>query len=51
MSCKIVEKKIRIIAIRLFDEEIEEAEFLSLSQNLSYEQLFIKLIKKELGEE
>ena len=41
-------KKIMKTEIRLFEEEIEEAEFLALLSNLSYEQLFVKLVKEEL---
>lgn len=41
-------KKIMKTQIRLFEEEIEEAEVLALLSNLSYEQLFVKLVKKEL---
>jgi len=41
-------KKIMKTQIRLFEEEIEEAEALTLLSNLSYEQLFVKLVKREL---
>ena len=41
-------KKIMRTQIRLFEEEIEEAKFLALLSNLTYEQLFVKLVKKEL---
>ena len=41
-------KKIMKTQIRLFEEEVEEAEFLALASNLSYEKLFVKLVKKEL---
>ena len=46
--CKIIPKKIEHIDIRLFEEEIEEAEFLALSMDLGYDQLFAKLVKEEL---
>ena len=41
-------KKIMKTQIRLFEEEVEEAEFLALLSNLSYEKLFVKLVKEEL---
>ena len=47
-DCKIIPKRIEHIDLRLLEEEIEEAEFLALLSNLSYEQLFVKLVKKEL---
>ncbi|MFW9973581.1 MAG: hypothetical protein ACFFDF_25600 [Candidatus Odinarchaeota archaeon] len=48
MDCRIIPKRIKHIDIRLFEEEIEEAKFLALSENLGYEQLFVKLVKEEL---
>jgi hypothetical protein len=49
-TCKIVEIKKELITIKLFDEEIEEAEFLCFLLDLSYEQLFVALIKEKLDE-
>jgi len=46
-GCKIVPKKIETHQLRLFEEEIEEAEFVAMTYNLSYEQLFVKLVKEE----
>ena len=48
-NCKIVPKKIKRIEIRLFEEEIEEAEGLCYLLDLSYEQLFATLVKQELN--
>jgi len=48
--CKIIPKKKKVIKIRLFEEEIEEAKFLALSMNLSYEQLFVTLVKEKIWE-
>lgn len=47
-ECNIVPKKIKKITIRLFEEEIEEAEFVCLALKTSYEQFFVKKIKEEL---
>ena len=47
-NCKIVEKKIERFEMRLFEEEIIEAQALCLQYNLSYEQLFVKLIKEHI---
>ena len=49
-NCKIIPKKIEHIDIRLFEEEIEEAEFVCLALNISYEQFFVKCIKEKLEE-
>jgi hypothetical protein len=49
-TCNIVEIKKELITIKLFDEEIEEAEFLCFLLDLSYEQLFVALIKEKLDE-
>jgi len=46
MSCDIIEKKVKKIEIRLFDEEVDIADFLCFLNNLSYEQLFVKLNKE-----
>ena len=50
MICKIIPKKIKHIDIRLFDEEIEEAEFVCLALKTSYEQFFVKCIKEKIKE-
>lgn len=50
MSCKIIPKNIKHIDIRLFEEEIEEAEFVCLVLKTSYEQFFVKCIKEKLKE-
>jgi len=42
-------EKVERITIRLFDEEIEEAEALCLMLDLSYEQFFVQKIKEELS--
>ena len=46
MGCKVVKKRIKHIDIRLFEEEIDIAEFVALSLNLSYDQLFVKFVKE-----
>ena len=46
MGCKVIPKRIKHIDIRLFEEEIDIAEFVALALDLSYEQLFVKLIKE-----
>jgi len=46
MGCKVVKKRIKHIDIRLFEEEIDVAEFVALYLNLSYDQLFVKFIKE-----
>ena len=46
INCKVIPKKIEHIDIRLFEEEIDIAKFLALALNLSYDQLFVKLIKE-----
>lgn len=46
--CKIVEKRVERFQMRLFDDEKIEAQALCLQYNLSYEQLFVKLIKEHI---
>jgi len=38
----------KVINIRLFDEEFEEANCLCYMDDISFEQLFAKLVKEEL---
>lgn len=47
--CRIVEKKIEKFEMRLFDDEIIKAQALCLQYNISYEQLFIKLINEHIS--
>jgi len=48
MSCKseIVPIRKEEVKIRLFDEEIDIAQFLCFQLEISYEQLFVKLAKE-----
>ena len=48
MSCesKIIPKRIERFPMRIFEEEIDTAQFLCFYYELSYEQLFVKLIKE-----
>lgn len=46
MDCRVIPKRIEHIDIRLFEEEIDIAQFLCFAYDLSYEQLFVKLIKE-----
>lgn len=48
MFCKIIPIKKRRIEFTLFDDEIEEAEFVCLALNKSYVQFFIEKIREEL---
>lgn len=45
-ECKVIPKRIEKFEMRLFEEEIDIAQFLCFFHNLSYEQLFVKLIKE-----
>ncbi|HUW89716.1 MAG TPA: hypothetical protein VMV43_04280 [Candidatus Nanopelagicaceae bacterium] len=45
-NCKIVPKGIEKFEMRLFDEEIDIAQFTCFQLDLSYEQLFVKLTKE-----
>ena len=45
-NCKIVPKRIEKFEMRLFDEEIDIAQFTCFQLDLSYEQLFVKLTKE-----
>jgi len=45
-ECKIIPKRIERFPMRLFEEEIDVAQFLCFYYDLSYEQLFVKLIKE-----
>jgi hypothetical protein len=53
MSCesKIIPKRIERFPMRLFEEEIDIAKFLCFQYNLSYEQLFVKLVKERAEHE
>lgn len=48
MSCKseIIPIRKEKFEMRLFDEEIDTAQFLCFQLELSYEQLFVKLVKE-----
>lgn len=48
MSCKseIVPIRKEKFEMRLFDDEIDTAQFLCFQYDISYEQLFVKLIKE-----
>ena len=46
--CRIIHKKNKKFSIQLFDEEIEEANLLSAYYQMSYEQLFVHLVKEHL---
>lgn len=46
MDCKVIPKKIKHVNIRLFEEELDIAEFVALSLDLSYDQLFVKFVKE-----
>ncbi len=50
-ECKIIPIKKESIEIRLFDEERDIAQFLCFQYDLSYEQLFVKLIKEHAEHE
>ncbi len=43
-KCEIKEIEKKELKIRLFDEEIEQAKFVCLALNLSYEEFFMKMI-------
>ena len=45
-DCKIVPIRKEEVKIRLFDEEIDIAQFTCFQLDLSYEQLFVKLAKE-----
>jgi len=45
-NCKVIQKRIKHIDIRLFEEEIDIVKFVALSLNLSYDQLFVKFCKE-----
>lgn len=51
MVCKIIPKRIEKFQMRLFEEEIDIAKFLCFQYDLSYEQLFVKLIKEHAEHE
>ena len=48
MACKIIPKRIKHIDVRLFEEEIEEVDFLCEYYGWGYEQLLVKLTKERL---
>lgn len=50
-QCRIIPKKIERFEVRLFEEEIDIAQFLSFYYDLSYEQLLCKLAKEHLEQE
>lgn len=46
MDCKVIQKRIKHIDIRLFEEEIDIVKFVALSLNLSYDQVLVKFCKE-----
>jgi len=50
-ECNIVPIRKEDIKIRLFDKEIDIAEFLCFQLDISYEQLFVKLTKEHAERE